>query len=274
MSHKVPLLLLSSLLLTPILQQVPTLHPNTYVSPWELARSPWQSYRLNSLPTTYVTYQWYGESNEVDFQVYWRSSPTATWNAPLEHTETVSYYITAVAPLYSGNWDSLYVIGVLGDGTTVIEKWQLAITNSPSITVSKNFILSSAALTNIRAAAVAPNDQFLIVQRHETQEILRIDLSPDVPGPPTVLLMPSQYPNLAYYDVITWRRHTTQGDVFLIEQGRGTDVSDHSGSILIWDADLDGVPNSVEELTATQFHARGYDDGGLWQPDLTLYAIR
>ena len=38
------------------------------------------------------------------------------------------FFVPAIAPVYSGDWNSLYVIGVRNDGVTVIEKWRLTVT--------------------------------------------------------------------------------------------------------------------------------------------------
>ncbi|MBI3843547.1 MAG: hypothetical protein HY292_02800 [Planctomycetes bacterium] len=265
MNHRIGLFLLFLLVVGPVAIA-------QYVPPRELVRNgTWSSIPLNNFPDRYVVYSWLPQSRQVRFVIFWKPTPSSAWKS-LEHTETVSYYMTAVAPLYSGLWDSLYVIGVNVDGKTIIEKWKVVITltgGEPKVAVKRAQVLVSATLTHIRAAAAAPNDQFLIIQRHETQEILKLSLPS---GVTTTLLTPAQYPNLKYYDVIRWRRHNSLGDVFCVSQGRSTDDLDHPSSILMWDVNLDGVPNSVEELTPAQAAAHGFDQGDVWQPDLTLYA--
>lgn len=245
-----------------------------YVPPPELSRDAVQGTYLNHLPTIYEMYSWNADTKEVSFLVFWRPNPTVPWKEPVEHIETVSYYITAIAPIYGIDWNSLYVIGTNIDGKTIIEKWKVIITGFPDgalkVTVQKDQVVTSPTLTHIRAAAASPNDQFLIVQRHETKEILKLSLPS---GSTSVLLTPTSYPNLQYYDCIQWQKHTTAGDAFRILQGRNGDRIDHPGSILVWDADLDGTPNLVEELTPDQYRNRGYLDGGVWEPLRTLYVF-
>ncbi|MBI1852523.1 MAG: hypothetical protein HYR85_19445 [Planctomycetes bacterium] len=149
-----------------------------YVPPRELIRNGFGSINfLNHFPTYSVAYQWMPQSKEVRFVIQWRPASTDKWKEPFEQIETVAYYMTAVAPLYAGDWDSLYVIGVNVDGKTIIEKWKVVLTaipdGPPKVVVKKTQILASAALTTIRAAAAAPNDQFLIVQRHEDAPLVQ-----------------------------------------------------------------------------------------------------
>jgi hypothetical protein len=89
-------------------------------------------------------------------------------------------------------------------------------------------------------------------------------------GAVTTLLDSGSYPNLQHYDVIEWQRHVTKGDVFRVCEGRNSCVIEHTGSILIWDQDLDGEPEDVEELTAQQFRAAHYDEGAVWEPHRSL----
>jgi hypothetical protein len=99
----------------------------------------------------------------VRFLVFWRPTPGDSWNDPVERVESVPFYMTAVAPIYGGAWDSLYVVGVGSARETVVEKWRIVVTPStgtppsaPSVTVEKTNELTDPALTHLRAAAASP----------------------------------------------------------------------------------------------------------------------
>jgi hypothetical protein len=77
-----------------------------------------------------------------------------------------------------------------------------------AVTVAKRPLFASKLLTHIQAAAAAPNGRFLVVQRHENHDLLRVDLPS---GKTTVLATRCRYPNLDYYNVIVWQRHESEG---------------------------------------------------------------
>jgi len=262
------------LLASPILFAQSSSLPPGYHPPQALVRDNNQVTFLNRSATQYVAYSWFAEKKKVRFQIFWRATSADPCNPPIEKIETVPYYMAAVAPVYGGNRDSLYVIGVLNSQSTAIDKWQVEVTPStqsppiaPTVVIDKTNIILSSALTHLSAAAASPNDDFLLVQRYETKDILKVNLPS---GAVSTVLTLSSHPNLQYYDLIEWQQHTTKGGAFRILQGRGTHDYDHPGSILFWDDNLDGVPELVEELTMEQYRAANYNDGSVWEPNRTL----
>jgi hypothetical protein len=246
-----------------------------YVPPAALSRDALQGTFLNHSPTQYTMYTWDANNKKIRFMVFSRPTPTDEWPDAVEQVETVSYYITAVAPVYAGAWDSMYVIGVLSEGKTIIERWTVVVTvpsggGVPTVTVTKKNILVSEGLTTIRAAAVSPNEQFLVVQRLEINDIVKVSLPV---GATTTLLTVNTHPELQYYDFVQWQKHTTLGDAFRVLQGRNGDPINHTGCILIWDANLDGVPDKVEDLTGQRYRDRGFLSGDVWEPLRTLYVF-
>jgi hypothetical protein len=66
-----------------------------YSPPAELTRHALQVTQLSRSSTAYVSYSWSAEAKEVRFNVFWRESPGATWQSPVERVETVPYYEVA-----------------------------------------------------------------------------------------------------------------------------------------------------------------------------------
>src|SRR5262245_5185774 len=92
--------------------------------------------------------------------------------------ESVTYFITSIAPVFSGNYDTLYVFGVVDSGETVIEKWRIILSKNIQgellhISVNRVHMFTNSAFTHLRAAAAPPVGNFLIAQKHESGEIWR-----------------------------------------------------------------------------------------------------
>jgi hypothetical protein len=191
----------------------------------------------------------------------------------MKRTEKVPVFLTAVAPRY---YDSIYVVGVRDDGTTVIEQWTITVAldedcDPDHLEVQKRPILESRELTYLRACAVEPGGRFLIAQHHETRELWRVSLPS---GEYTTLLTPALCPSLNEYDVVQYERHVTGGSAYLI-QGNGGHEFRHwvSSTLVLWDPDGNGLPDSMELLDAAEWRASGYATVEVWEPLNEFYPL-
>lgn len=228
--------------------------------------------QLEATDQTRIYFSWNG-TKTVDIKVYHRASASNPWGTPQNKTETTSFYVSAVGPSY---YNALYVCGVYGTAAnpmTTIEKWSVLVPATPSgqfgIAINKQLVLSSASYTHLEACAVDPNEDFLLAKHHESGEVWRIALPS---GSVTTIASPTSYPNLWNYNFMKWEFHSQQGHVFrLINNKSGYDLP-LGQTLLLWDSNLDGNPDTIEEIDDAEAEARGYFDSSRWLPDSRFHA--
>ena len=217
--------------------------------------------RLIGSPLVHLTYSWNDEVQKIDFKAYYRADPADSWLGPLEATESVAFYMTAVAPQYAPS--ALYVFGVQGtklSPMTVVERWEVVVdTIGLEIQVARNHVLSSTSLTHIEAAAVDPDETFFIAKHHETDALWRVSIAD---GAVNTILTVGSFPTLYEMSQVAWQQHPTLGHAFKLMPGRSgfPDDTEDSSVMVIWDADLDGFPESVEVLAGSAWADAGYAD--------------
>lgn len=196
-------------------------------------------------------------------------NPDGTWRTQ-HKTHSISFNLTAVAPKYP---DTLYLIGSMDPGDTVVEQWVIREVATPTgqtqMSVSKSSVLTSPELTHIRACAAdqSQSPSFLICQKHETGEVFKLSLPS---GKWQALLSTSEY-NLPYYDTIQWWKHVIKGNVFILSRQSNYYDGATPKYVLMWDSSSDGVPDNVESIDESTWVQRGYEEASSWIPMKTWF---
>lgn len=223
-------------------------------------------------PTLRISYSWHDIEKTIALKARDRATPSSAWNKAVDREESVAYYMTAVAPIYAER--ALIVVGVQGTAEspeTTIEKWKVRTqtvfpSGDLSIRVTKEHILTDHSLTHLLSAAAGQDGSFLIAHHLESREVWKIDLQS---GQRVTVATPGDHPGLTKFNSIVWKRHAILGDAFIFGLGRRLNYNDprYDRTLVFWDSDSNGIPESIEDFSASEYVAAGHLDISVWHPD-------
>ena len=166
----------------------------------------------------------------------------------------------------------LFAVGRWSDGEIAIERWTIALPAettraSKGLALKKERLPSPTGTGTLRACAIAPRGEVLIAQRDDTGDVLRIDLAT---GRSQVLFATTQFASLGRCNTMVWHRHADGAPAFLMVHVDWGCVQTGDRTVILWDRDQDGVPESCEEVLDDAWIERGYNADGQWWPPTPL----
>jgi hypothetical protein len=227
--------------------------------------------QMTETPELKVWYERESFTNSITIEAQQGKSCSAR-ERRLGTVEFASFMITADAPLpieaQTRGPLQLFAVGRLSGGATAIERWTIALpaeTAPPStrLAVTKERLPAPPGTGMVRACAIGPRGEVLIAQRDDTGDVLRIDLAT---GRSQTLFASAQFASLCPCNAIEWHRHAERGPAFLlIHVDRGCSQTGDR-TMILWDRNEDGIPESCEEVLDEAWIDRGYNGENQWSP--------
>jgi len=224
--------------------------------------------------TKQVWYDW-GSAGIVVITRRERPAPEDPWGEAVKQAITTSFRISDVLPVCEGeNLSKLYVSGLYDDGRSVMERWSFSSAGGGSggfSAVAKKVVYSGTTIGVIASFDLNEDESWAFVVTYDTDRLYKLSTSGI--SSPILLHDAASIPELADARTIQRRRHLSEGTKYLVSslsrwKRPNGPVDPNRKSIVFHDADENGVFESHEVISMSEFSARSYDFAPTWVPRL------